>query len=147
VVFLLVGDGPEKEVLQNEILNKPYSQQVIFTDAVPNSMIEEYYKAVNLFIQPSYAEGFPRAMLEAMACGLPIVSTDAGGISDVLGNEQKQFMVDKMDRALFADKLLELINDKSAIEKCIPENQEESQKYETKVIAKMYIEKLFSESI
>lgn len=144
VTFIFIGGGPEQTKLEEALLRKKYKEYIHFTDAIPNAQIDLYYKAADLFIQPTFAEGFPRTMLEAMACGLPVVSTDAGGIQDILGPQQSTFMVNKEDRDAFLIKMNQLINDPLAMEQCRQENLIESSKYDTKIIANMYIEKLFT---
>jgi glycosyltransferase involved in cell wall biosynthesis len=145
IFFLLVGDGPEKESIEHKLSLKPYRRAVHFVASVPNAHIDRWYKAADLFIQPTWAEGFPRTMLEAMACGLPIVTTDAGGIADIPGEIQKEFMVKKTDRDAFAEKLTKMTLDPEIRATCKQENLAEIKRFETDRIAGMYIEKLWPE--
>ncbi len=55
--------------------------------------VEEAYKASDAFILMSQGEGMPNAMVEAMACGLPAIGTDVSGIPDLIGNDERGFVV------------------------------------------------------
>jgi len=64
------------------------------------------------FVLPSYAEGFPIAILEALAAGLPIVSTRVGGIPDMIREGENGFLVDPADKDALADRLTKLVADR-----------------------------------
>jgi len=142
-LFILIGDGPEKDEIQKKVKTKNYADKVRFLGNQPNANIEKYYKMADLFMQPTAAEGFPRTLLEAMACALPVVSTNAGGISDVLGEKQMEYMVDIADRDGFAEKLIELYDDLEMQKTLAAENRNRSLNYDTNIVADMYIAKLF----
>jgi glycosyltransferase involved in cell wall biosynthesis len=144
VTFLMVGGGPEQKSIANILADRPYASSVLLIQTVPNAVIDQYYKCADLFIQPTNAEGFPRVMLEAMACGLPLITTDAGGIPDLLGPKQKKYMLPKEDRKAFAQALKELSSDEAALLNCSEENRKEAQKYSTDSIASMYVKTLFN---
>jgi O-antigen/teichoic acid export membrane protein/glycosyltransferase involved in cell wall biosynthesis len=70
-----------------------------------------YFKRADLFVLPTYAEGTPISMLEAMAAGLPVVSTPVGGIPDVVEDGVEGYIVRAGDVEALADRLARLIND------------------------------------
>lgn len=73
----------------------------------------------DIFLQPTYhPEGLPCAMLEAMACGLAVVTSNAGGIPDFFINGNMGFMLDTLDPEAYADKLLELVSQPEKIRQC-----------------------------
>jgi O-antigen/teichoic acid export membrane protein/glycosyltransferase involved in cell wall biosynthesis len=70
-----------------------------------------FFKRADVFVLPTYAEGTPISMLEAMAAGLPVVSTPVGGIPDVVEDGVEGFIVKPGDVEALADRLARLIND------------------------------------
>lgn len=142
-VFVVIGGGKEAINLKTSINNYKLTKFVKVLGSIPNKDIHYYYKAADLFINPTLAEGFPRVLLEAMACGLPIVTTDTGGIKDIIGDKQKEFMVEKTNRDDFVSKLIQLYNNKEKQKILSEENITVSRNYSTPKIAQMYIEKLF----
>jgi O-antigen/teichoic acid export membrane protein/glycosyltransferase involved in cell wall biosynthesis len=70
-----------------------------------------FFKRADIFVLPTYAEGTPISMLEAMAAGLPVVSTPIGGIPDVVEDGVEGYIVDAGDIETLADRLVRLIND------------------------------------
>jgi glycosyltransferase involved in cell wall biosynthesis/O-antigen/teichoic acid export membrane protein len=70
-----------------------------------------FFKRADIFVLPTYAEGTPISMLEAMAAGLPIISTPVGGIPDVVEDGVEGYIVEPGDVEALADRLARLIND------------------------------------
>jgi glycosyltransferase involved in cell wall biosynthesis/O-antigen/teichoic acid export membrane protein len=71
----------------------------------------DFYKRADLFVLPTYAECLPISMLEAMAAGLPIVSTTVGGIPDLIEDGVEGYLVAPGDVGALADRIARLIND------------------------------------
>lgn len=142
--FVFVGSGPEECELKKAIMDANLGDYIAMFGTIPNHQIDVLYKSADIFINPTFAEGFPRVILEAMASGLPIVTTNAGGINDLLGYEQKNMMVDREDRVSFANKLIELSIQKELQQNLSDENLSQVQLFSTKTVAKMYIAKIFA---
>jgi glycosyltransferase involved in cell wall biosynthesis len=79
--LLLIGDGPEKSNILDKISKLGIDNRVIIRDFCPNSRLCEVYNSSDMFILPSFEEGVPRTIMEAMACGVPIICT---GLSHLL---------------------------------------------------------------
>lgn len=142
VTFLFIGGGPEEKDIK-EMFENARRKDCVFLGSIPNNILHKYYQISDLFINPSYCEGFPRVVIEAMACGLPVVSTNAGGTADLFGEKQRQFIVDIDDRDRFKDRIREMLFDDAVSQSCIEENLESVKKYSTENVAKMYIRTIF----
>ena len=139
----VIGGGSELVELKNKLISKKLDDKVIILGEKPNSEIQNYYKISDVFINPTFTEGFPRVLLEAMASGLPCVTTNAGGTADIIGELQKEFMVDINNREKFSEKLTELISSDDIRKKITQENIESVKKFSTKNVAKMYVKNIF----
>ena len=106
--FIIVGDGPEKKYLLNRIKyeNIVNVQLLGFKNSTELHLL--YYKS-DIFMLTSIKEGTPTAMLEAMACGLPIVTSGAGGVESILGNHN--YITNKNDKEHFIDCITELLEE------------------------------------
>lgn len=140
---VVIGGGPELEEFKIQVKEMGLSSQVSILGEVPNSKIQDYYSISDIFINPTYTEGFPRVLIEAMASGLPIVTTNAGGIKDILGPKQLNYMSDILDRDKFKVLLNSLLNDNEMCNNLISENLDHVKKYSTPNVAKMFIENIF----
>lgn len=142
-VCYVLGGGGEQPELKRSISEKGLEERIKVLGEKPNKEIQDYYKIANIFINPTYTEGFPRVILEAMAAGLPIVTTDAGGTRDLLCTSQRRFLVDKNDRELFSARLMELAND-NHLQQCLSrENVNHVKRFSTQKVASMYITTIF----
>jgi glycosyltransferase involved in cell wall biosynthesis len=80
--LVIVGDGPQRDALEALVDSLGIRAQVRFGGNQPN--VIPWLHAMDLFALPSYAnEGVPQAILQAMACGVPVITTDAGAIGEV----------------------------------------------------------------
>lgn len=80
----IVGDGVMRNEMQRFVETKQLQQQVFFTGSIPHSRLPELMRDADILVLPSYREGVPNVILEAMACGLPVVATDVGGIPEII---------------------------------------------------------------
>lgn len=80
IEFYIVGPLEDKSLDFTEISN------IKFLGSKSNKEVIEILKTMDVYILPSYTEGFPLGVLEAMSCGLPVIATDVGAISDMIGN-------------------------------------------------------------
>ena len=109
VKFLVVGDGELFEPLQNRVKELGLENFIIFTGWEKD--VDEIYKISDIVALTSLNEGTPVSIIEAMAAGKPVISTDVGGVSDVIQNGENGFVVPSNDCDDFALKLTLLIED------------------------------------
>lgn len=134
--FIFIGDGEDEARIKKQLTTR---RNVLFLGSRPNSEIQDYYKACDIFWNPTYCEGFPRVIIEAMACGMPIVTTNAGGISDIVGELQSKYVTDVDDRDGMTEMLRIMIENKEIRDICAVENREHSKKFSTECVVDMYI--------
>ncbi len=106
---VIVGGGAKEQDLRDQAARLGFGDRVILTgwrnDAV------RYLAAIDLFVMSSNFEGMPVSLLEAMAVGLPVVSTAVGGVPEVVEGGRTGLLVEGRDPRVFADALLALVND------------------------------------
>jgi len=106
--FVVAGDGPEKKYLMDRIKCENIFNVQILGYIIPNELLLLYYES-DIFMISSIKEGTPTAMLEAMACGLPILTSGAGGVENILGSHN--YIVQKNDKENFVLCISNLIKD------------------------------------
>ncbi|WP_048062038.1 glycosyltransferase family 4 protein [Methanocorpusculum labreanum] len=82
--LLMIGRGPGKDMICNKIDQLSLNQKIKMVDFIPNDELQIIYEESMIFISPSLAEGVPKTMLEAMVCGLPVISTDLPQLVDIV---------------------------------------------------------------
>ncbi len=93
------------------------------TDNVPHSRMHEYYNRMHVYVCASLIEGTPNPVLEAMCCGVPVISTDVGIVPEVFGPRQKEFII-KRNRESLKKALIRLIKDRKLLPALSKENLE-----------------------
>ena len=84
VKFLILGIGPDEEMLRKLAYEKGVADRVQFLGQIFHDEMPKYLKVSDIFIRPSRSEGLGISFLEAMAAGLPVIATPVGGIPDFL---------------------------------------------------------------
>ena len=111
-LFLLVGDGPLRAELQRQVEAENMQGQVLFIGARPTAEIPLWLNAADILVLPSYSEGRPNVVLEAQACGVPVVATRVGGTPELIRDGESGLLVDSGDAAALARAIRRLIGDK-----------------------------------
>ncbi|OPX94110.1 MAG: Glycogen synthase [Syntrophorhabdus sp. PtaB.Bin027] len=127
--LILVGDGEESERLAALSIKLGIQEYVQFVGKVPHEKVLTFMQNADVFVLPSLSEGLPNVLLEAMACGLPIVATNVGGIPDIITNGVNGFLVGVKDTEDIANKILILLQDDLARKKISDNNKQIVKKY------------------
>ena len=127
VSAIIIGDGSKRreyEELCQELQIKDY---VEFTGLFPSAdEVREVMKNADLFVFPTKAEGLPRGVLEAMAIGLPVLSTPVGGIPEVL---ESKYLFDPTDVEAFTNKLCDLLDNPDELTEMSTKNLKKAMEY------------------
>ncbi len=128
--LLIIGDGTELQELKVLIKNLKLERYVIFLGKIPNELIPVYMAASDIFVLPSISEGFPVVILEAMATGLPIVTTKIRGLEEIVVNGVNGFLVEPKNHIQLSKKITILLNDEKLSKKISKTNKERSKFYD-----------------
>jgi len=112
----IIGDGPYRSRLEQlaEDLNL---NNIEFLGHIPNAQLPIHYNHADIFVLPSCAEGMSNVILEAMACGLPVVATNVGGNPELVQNGETGFLVPPENVDALYDSLVKLLSDKNLRER------------------------------
>jgi glycosyltransferase involved in cell wall biosynthesis len=115
--FLIVGDGPQKSMLTTQIQNHYLTGHFHFLDNIPDAQLPAIYNSADLFVLPSIQEGQGIVLLEAQACGKPVVAFDVGGVNETVQDGKTGFLVERGNVDEFANALVKLLTDRTLGEK------------------------------
>ena len=139
VKFVIAGDG-ELDKLKSMVNKDGIEMNCEFPGWIRGVEKDKQLRECSLFFLPSYNEGMPMAVLDAMGYGLPIVSTTVGGIPKIVHDEQNGFLRNPGDICGMADAIIELLNNKYLN---IRMSNASLKIVEEKYSLKMHLDKLF----
>lgn len=113
----LVGDGPLKGKLKALVRELGLQERVAFTSWLSQEELIKRYQQADIFVLPSIEEGMPNVLLEAMACGLPVVATNVAGSRELVKHGVNGLLVPPRDKKALAMAIQEVLNDKSRMGK------------------------------
>ena len=122
---LLVGSGPMKDGLISLSKRLNLENKVIFKDKVSQEKLINIYSTANIFILPSIinkkkqTEGLGVVLLEAMACGIPVVGSNVGGIPDIIKDGETGLLTRQKDPDDIAEKVIKLLSDEKLRDKVV----------------------------
>lgn len=107
----VAGSGPELGALRQLAASLDIDQAVHFAGPIENANIASLYASADIMLNPSTADNMPISILEALASGVPVVSTDAGGIPDLVEHGRTALLVHVGDAQAMAQAVLRLVAD------------------------------------
>jgi glycosyltransferase involved in cell wall biosynthesis len=132
VKLILVGDGKHRNELQVKVERMGLSSKVIFKGQLPaGEAIRNQFDQADLFILPSKTEGMPRAMIEAMARGLPCIGSNVGGIPELLPIED---MVSPGNVRVLSQKIQEVVSDPMRMARMSAQNLDKAKNYREEIL-------------
>lgn len=120
--YLIIGEGPEKNNLEQKIKNLKLVNKVKILDNVINSELAEYYSSADIFVMPvenleGDAEGFGIVYLEAALFGLPVIGGNSGGAKEAILDNQTGLLVEPNNQQDLIEKITLLLEDTVLAEK------------------------------
>ncbi len=140
-----------KPVIQ-ELIDEGYPIESYFADRqermIPHDKMVDYYSEIDIIVCTSKIEGTPNPVLEGMACGDVVVSTDVGIVPDVLGKKQSKFILEERTKECLKQKIIYLIEHREIFAELSKENLEQIKDWTWQKISekfKDFFDKAFEE--
>jgi colanic acid/amylovoran biosynthesis glycosyltransferase len=111
VLATFAGDGPDRQRLETMAREYGVDKQVTFLGGVNPDTVRDLYAACDAFVLPSFAEGIPVVLMEAMAMEVPCVTTVINGIPELITSGESGLLVSPSDAVQLADAIQTLIDD------------------------------------
>ena len=107
--FFLGGYGPLYDRIKERLRSNNLSRKVELMGWIPHDKVANYLNELKLLVLPSYSEGLPTIVLEAMACGTPVLATPVGGIPDVIKEGETGFIMENNSPKCFAENIVRVL--------------------------------------
>lgn len=142
--LLMIGDGPERQNAEELCRHLNICQDVRFLGK--QEQVDEILSITDLFILPSEYESFGLAALEAMACGVPVISTNTGGLPEINIPGKTGFLADVGDVTTMAEGAMQILKDDAVLTTFKENALSHSRQFDRDSIVPIY-EKLYEETI
>lgn len=132
VSAILIGDGTLRSSFEKYAEDMSVSDYVEFTGLLPSSdNVRDVMLNADVFVFPTMGEGLPRGILEAMAIGMPVLSTPVGGIPEVI---DKKYLFNPLDSSGFSDMICHLMDNKQELNEMSKINFKKSLEYRNEIL-------------
>ena len=116
-----------------ELKKEGYNIERKFADRnegyIPHDKMPDYYNSIDVYICASKEEGTPNPVLESMACGVPVISTDVGIVPEAFGEQQKEYILKERTKKALKEKIIQLIERPEQWKKLSDENLKQIQEW------------------
>jgi glycosyltransferase involved in cell wall biosynthesis len=110
VKLILVGAGPEEPKIKGQIRRLGLEDKVVHFKNIPDELMFQLYTLADISVTPTLYEGLPLVILEAMACGKPIVASNVAEVPQVVRHGENGFLVPPRDPEAMVNAILEIYN-------------------------------------
>ena len=115
-IFLFIGDGALRPTIEQYILDNNLNETISLPGWVPHNVLGVYLNQMKLLVIPSDTEGLPNVMLEAMACGTPVLATPVGGIPSFIKNEETGFILKNSSTDCITSNIIKILENNKSVE-------------------------------
>lgn len=126
----IAGSGPERESLETLARSLRVEASVHFAGRLDRQQVADLLRTADLLLNPSTVDNMPNSLLEALASGVPIVSTDVGGVPFVVRNGETALLVGAGDDAAMAGAALRIIDDEEHARRLVAAGLELARRYD-----------------
>ena len=127
--LIIAGIGPEHSALLALAKQLEVEEKITFTGRIDNDQMVEIYQRTSVAVNPSRVDNMPISILEALACGVPVVSTNAGGIPYMVENGETALLVPVDDVDKMADAITKVLSEHDVREKLIRQGRDSINTY------------------
>jgi glycosyltransferase involved in cell wall biosynthesis len=138
----VVGDGSQRQALET-LAAELGLRNTTFQGQIDPNFISRVYDTADIYLNASEIDNQPLSILEAFACGLPIVTTDAGGIPDMVGNGKTGIVIPRGDYVQMAERAIGLLNNQSETKQMIERARQECLKYSWEAVRDAWLDVYF----
>lgn len=115
--FVIGGNGILENEIKKNIKSKGIGDHVKLMGWIAHEDIPQFLNELKLLVVPSFTEGLPNVILEAMACGIPVLATPVGAIQDIINDGRTGFILKSNGPEHIADRITEVLNNPQLLEK------------------------------
>ncbi len=134
--LLMIGDGPERAQTEEMCRRLGLCSDIRFLGK--QDIVDELLSVADVFLLPSANESFGLAALEAMACGVPVVSSNAGGIPELNVHGETGFISEVGDTAAMADQVMTLLGDAQVLDRFRTGARRQAERFDLRTIVPRY---------
>lgn len=114
--LLIIGDGPYLSHMKEKVRVLELDDKVEFTGFIPREKMKTQMNRMKLFVLPTKHEGLPKVILEAMACGTPVLTTSVGDIPDTIKDGENGYLLSNSEPDNITDKIINVLSDNNLSE-------------------------------
>ena len=144
VKLILVGDGPERSSLERLSRKSDYNENIYFLGSLKST--KEVLNISDIFFLPSSTESFGLSALEAMACSVPVISTNTGGIPEVVVHGESGMLSNVGDYKNMANNAIKILSNEKKLKEFKSKALKQAKKFDVKRVLPIY-EKLYKKCI
>ncbi|MEQ8384569.1 MAG: glycosyltransferase family 4 protein [Coleofasciculus sp. A1-SPW-01] len=111
IILTVVGDGEDRAELEQMTARLELNDHVKFVGYKSQAEVREYMQETDVFVLPSFAEGVPVSLMEAMAAGVPVVTTQIAGVSELVENGVSGYLIPPGDATTLAERIKTLLTE------------------------------------
>lgn len=142
----MVGDGPDRELLKRRVAELGLGDRIQFNGWVASEEVQRYLRASDLLVMPSIAEGLPVVAVQALAHGVAVAASEAGGLAEVVNNGVNGIRCPVGDLDCYVTALRTCLEDRSRLTAMKAASLKEAERYDIRRVTREY-ERVFQQAV